>query len=721
MKRLLLSSLIYSLLFSIAAGCRTETVTDTAIDSTTTAAEQKADTKTKPSTDSDYGQAGYFTDSGQKTNLKTKPSSVRFIRLEDLDLGKIRSEGTTPKKGKTFMDEPIRLGGKTYEHGVGTHARSNLGVDLKGAATQFVATVGCTYYLSGSVSFEVWLDGRKVADSGVIKSQQPPKTISIDLTDAQKMILKVTNGGDFRGNDHAVWADARIFLAPGTVERPETIQLPPLPPASSPPVGLELEPLPVIAPVDTSPEPAIHGPRVVGTTPGRPFMFLVPATGKKPLVFSARNLPEGLELNEKTGIISGSLKQEGKTVVELTVKGPKGVARRNLTIVGGEHKLALTPPMGWNSWYVWGTNVTEQHIRDAADMLVETGLAARGYQYVDIDAGWEGQHGVDGRDANGCVLPNKKFPDMKALSDYVHSKGLKFGIYSSPGPTTCCGEWEGSYNYELQDAITYAEWGVDFLKYDLCSYFEGNSWKNSGQSIEDQMKPIVVMREALDKCGRDIVYHFGGWPEVWQWGQQAGLNQWRIAYDIIPKWTDVKQVMLTQRGAEAYACPGYWNDPDYLMVGNSWFSQNQPSMLTGNEQLFQVTHWALSAAPLFVSCNLAQLDDFTLALLSNDEVIDVDQDPLGIQARPVYQCGDAEILARPLCDGTKAVGLFNWCEEPTEITIRWEDLRIKGPQPVRDLWQRKDLGIRKDSFTATVGRHGAVLIKVGKPTAPDAP
>jgi alpha-galactosidase len=279
---------------------------------------------------------------------------------------------------------------------------------------------------------------------------------------------------------------------------------------------------------------------------------------------------------------------------------------------------------------------------------------------------------------------------------------------------TCAG-YEGSYQHEIQDAMTYAEWGVDFLKYDLCSYTNSDTWKNSKRTIEDQIKPVAIMQEALDNCDRDIVHNFGGWPEVWEWGPEIGLNQWRISRDITPVWNEVKRVMLTQRGAEAYARPGHWNDPDYLMVGNSWFSYNYPSALTGNEQLFQVTHWSLSAAPLFVSCNMATLDEFTLALLSNHEVIDVDQDPLGIQAKTVYQTGDADVLARPLHDGTKAVGLFNWGEHPTKITIHWEDLRMKGPQPVRDLWQRKDLGIMKESFTTTVGRHGAVFIKVGKP------
>ncbi|HEY5139919.1 MAG TPA: glycoside hydrolase family 27 protein, partial [Methylococcales bacterium] len=211
-------------------------------------------------------------------------------------------------------------------------------------------------------------------------------------------------------------------------------------------------------------EPAIHGPRIVGATPGKPFLFLIPATGEGPLTFEAENLPEGLALNPAMGIIHGTLKGSGETSALLGVSGPKGTAARKLTIVGGRHKLALTPPMGWNSWNVWAGSVDAAKVRAAADWLVKSGLAAHGYQYINIDDTWEAK-----RDATGEIVPNEKFPDMKALADYVHSKGLKLGIYSSPGPTTCAG-YEGSYRHEAQDVNTYAKWGIDYLKYDLCGY-----------------------------------------------------------------------------------------------------------------------------------------------------------------------------------------------------------------------------------------------------------
>ena len=211
------------------------------------------------------------------------------------------------------------------------------------------------------------------------------------------------------------------------------------------------------------PKPAIHYPRIVGATPGRPFLFLIPATGDGPLTFSAENLPEGITLDGKTGILSGSLKAAGKTAVKITAKNEAGAASATLTIVGGEHPLALTPPMGWNSWNVWGGNVDADKVRAAADAMVKSGLASHGFQYVNIDDCWQGK-----RDADGAIRGNDKFKDIKAMADYVHSKGLKLGIYSSPGPKTCAG-FEGSFGHEEQDAKTYGQWGVDYLKYDWCS------------------------------------------------------------------------------------------------------------------------------------------------------------------------------------------------------------------------------------------------------------
>ena len=274
------------------------------------------------------------------------------------------------------------------------------------------------------------------------------------------------DGDDGIEHDHADWAGAVLILKPDAAEKPRTVELPKEPRCRS-------------SAARAGPKPAIHYPRIVGATPGRPFLFLIPATGKGPLTFAAENLPAGLALDGKTGIISGSLKSAGKTAVKMTVKGPAGAATATLTIVGGEHQLALTPPMGWNSWNVWADHVDADKIRAAADAMVTSGLASHGFQYINIDDTWEGK-----RDADGELRVNDKFKDMKALADYVHAKGLKLGIYSSPGPKTCAG-FEGSFGHEEQDAKTYGQWGVDYLKYDWCSC-----------QSKDLKAPYALMRDA---------------------------------------------------------------------------------------------------------------------------------------------------------------------------------------------------------------------------------
>jgi alpha-galactosidase len=477
------------------------------------------------------------------------------------------------------------------------------------------------------------------------------------------------------------------------------------------------------------PEPAIHGPRVTGATPGRPFLFLIPATGEGPLRFRAENLPPGLELDADTGIISGTIEQPGATEVQLEVSGPRGTAARTLDIVAEPGRLALTPPMGWNPWNIWARDIDDQKVRDAADWLVASGLAAHGYQYINLDDCWEGTRGPD-----GVIRSNERFPDMKALADYIHAKGLRFGIYSSPGPETCA-DYVGSYGHEAQDARTYAEWGVDYLKYDWCSY-TGIAKAITKQELQ---LPFRVMRAALDACGRDIVYSWsqGGFGNVWKWGAEVGGNLWRTTGDIRGAWESMSNIGFSQNAAAPYAQPGHWNDPDMLVVGvTKWGS----SKLTPDEQVTHLTLWCLLAAPLFVGCDLSKLDPFTLALLTNDEVLDVDQDRLGRSAtrremqgvwtmaarrllgsfdaaRTLHDAPDVwgEVWARPLYDGTMAAGLFNRGSEAGPITAHWSTLGLAGPQPVRDLWQHQNLGEFDGAFTAIVPAHGAAMIKIGNP------
>ena len=617
------------------------------------------------------------------------------VWLDTLDISKMLQDWSTPKAAKSVDGNPILIGGVSFAHGVGTHANSVMMIDLKGSATKFLSIVGIDDETAGNgtVSFQIWVDGAKAADSGDVRPGENPRMLIADLQDAEEMVLIVTDSGDGIANDHADWAGAMILLKPEATEKPEAVLV-------------ESPTLPISS--YESPKPEIHGPRIVGTTPGKPFLFLVPATGHGDIQFSADKLPDGLKLDSKTGIITGSAKAAGETVVTLTAKSAFGECERTLKIVAGQHKLALTPPMGWNSWNAWGCAVDAEKVRSAAESMIKTGLAAHGYQHVNIDDCWEAE-----RDENGEIQTNEKFPDMKGLADYVHSLGLKLGIYSSPGPKTCAG-FEGSYQHEQQDADTWAKWGIDYLKHDWCSY--GNV--ADGEGLEKFQKPYKVMRKALDNCSRDIVFSLCqyGMENVSQWGADVGGNLWRTTGDITDTWSSMSGIGFNQAGLEDYAGPGHWNDPDMLVVGKvGWGPNLRLTRLTQNEQITHITLWTLLASPMLLGCDLAQLDQWTIDLLTNDEVIDVHQDPLGKQAGRRSQKEFAEVWSRPLWDGTTAVGLFNRGPWTTKVTAAWKDLGIQGKQPVRDLWQRKDLEDYEGSFTIDVPAHGAVLVKIGQP------
>jgi alpha-galactosidase len=422
------------------------------------------------------------------------------------------------------------------------------------------------------------------------------------------------------------------------------------------------------------------------------------------MVFSASPLPAGLQIDTQTGRLTGALKDKGVFRLNLRAQNALGTAERPLKIVCGD-TIALTPPLGWNSWNGFGCDVTEANVRAAADAMAASGLIDHGWTYINIDDCWEA-----GRATNGNILCNEKFPDMKALTDYVHGKGLKIGLYSSPGPKTCAGH-EGSYEHEEQDARQYAEWGFDYLKYDWCSY--GRIAPRP--THEDLLKPYQVMRAALDKVPRDIVFSLCqyGRGGVWAWGAQVGGNCWRTTGDITDTWSSMTRIGFGQAGHEKFAEPGHWNDPDMLVVGYvGWSARVRPTRLTPNEQYTHISLWCLLCSPLLIGCDMTKLDEFTLNLLTNDEVLEVNQDPLGRQAARVAQDGQLEIWAKDLEDGSKAVGLFNRGDEETTVTAKWSDLGLTGKQAVRDLWRQQDLGASDGPFQASVPRHGVVLVKV---------
>lgn len=593
---------------------------------------------------------------------------------------------------------PITLGGVVYPRGIGTQSISEFVIDVKGQATRFVSVVGLDDSATqpeASVNFVVWGDNRRLFATDTIRPGDAPRFVSLDLTGVRILTLLMDDGGDTSNGDLGAWAGAAIIMAPGAPERPEPYDVP-----SDPD-------LPIAS--GYGPEPRIHGPLATGATPGRPFLYRIPATGQRPFTYGATNLPAGLQVDAATGIISGTIAARGRTVATLTVAGTQGTATRDLTIVAGDHMLARTPPLGWNSWNAWGRLVDDARVRAAADAMVSSGLADHGYDHIVIDDGWQGQ-----RDANGVLQPNEKFPDMAALAAYVHSLGLKFGIYSSPGPTTCLG-LPGSYQYELLDARTWAEWGVDYLKHDYCGYDR----VAADRSAAEIRKPYDVMRRALDQVDRDIIYSIGtyGWGNVWEWGRSAGGNLWRTTGDLENAWTNLESVGFRQAGRESFAGPGHWNDPDMLIVGHLSWGRGElvPTALTRNQQILHLTLWAIQAAPLMLGADLSQLDPWTVDLLTNDEVLGVVLDTLGVAGGRVWQDERLEVWARPLHDGTWAAGLFNRGLVPAEITVRWTDLGLQGRLAVRDLWRKADLGEFADGYTVTVPRRGAVMVRVGTP------
>jgi alpha-galactosidase len=355
--------------------------------------------------------------------------------------------------------------------------------------------------------------------------------------------------------------------------------------------------------------------------------------------------------------------------------------------------VAMTPPMGWNSWNHFACKVTADDVRSAADAIASNGMKDAGYTYVNIDDCWQGT-----RDEQGRIRPNQKFPDMKALVDYVHAKGLKIGIYSSPGPKTCAG-YEGSYGHEEQDAQQYTGWGFDYLKYDWCSA-EKVYQRSQMQEVYNKM------HDALARTGRPIVFSLCqyGYARVWQWGVAVGGNLWRTTEDISDHFDRMSVIGFDQDGLESFAGPGHWNDPDMLEVGNGGMNHD--------EYTTHMSLWVLLAAPLLAGNDLSKMTPETLDLLTNKEVIAVDQDAKGVQGRRVAQEGPLEVWAKPLADGGIAVGLFNRGESGNPVTIRFKDIGIEGSAKVRNLWMHKDLGSFNGSYTAEIPRHGAVLIKI---------
>ncbi|HEX4286246.1 MAG TPA: glycoside hydrolase family 27 protein [Terracidiphilus sp.] len=371
--------------------------------------------------------------------------------------------------------------------------------------------------------------------------------------------------------------------------------------------------------------------------------------------------------------------------------------------------VAQTPPMGWNSWNYFAKNVDDKGVRAAADQIVASGMKDAGYVYVNIDDSWEAE-----RDASGVLHTNSKFPDMKALADYVHSKGLKIGIYSGPGTKTC-GGYAASLGHEEQDAKMYAEWGIDYLKYDLCSFIPDVMRK---QAPNDEVAQMRLMHQAYEKMGkalkatgRPIVYSLCqyGWDAVWEWAPNYGGNLWRTTGDISPHWDRVYAILEQQAGLEKYAGPGHWNDPDMLEVGNG--------KLSFDENRAHFSMWAMLASPLLAGNDLTNMKPEVKAILTNRDVIALDQDALGKQASRIYSEGEVEVWTKPLSGGALAIAVLNagdnrYSTHPFHLDL--EKLGLHGAQQGKDLWSGKDVELAQNMSLEIKG-HGILLVRVANP------
>jgi alpha-galactosidase len=471
--------------------------------------------------------------------------------------------------------------------------------------------------------------------------------------------------------------------------------------------------------------PYIHGPTIFGLRPGSPFFYTIPATGNRPMTFSADSLPAGLQVDVNTGRIAGSVAQPGEYHITFHASNSLGSADRPFRLIVG-NQIGLTPAMGWNSWNCWGEGVTQTRVLNAAQAMVRSGLSQHGWTYINIDDTWQGSRGGD---LNAIQPDLHRFPDMKGIVNAIHQLGLKAGIYSTPWTTSYAGRiggtsvdpegtWQppakrgpyrkkilpyaiGPYSFATQDAKQWALWGIDYLKYD---------WGPV------ELPESREMADALTASGRDILFSISNNTSNNMFDEVADLSQlansWRITSDISDNWASICHNGFAADKWAPFSGPGHFIDPDMLAIGVVGLGGVHRTRLTPNEQYSHVSLWCLLSAPLLLSCDLDKLDPFTLGLLTNDEVLDVDQDALGKQATIVAQDGAIGIYAKPLEDRSWAIGFFNLGPTAGKATLHWSALGLFGPQTARDLWRQERLGTFNTEFSTNVASHGVTLIRL---------
>jgi len=656
----------------------------------------------------------------------------------------------TSMRNLSIDGNTMQIAGQTFDTGVGTHAGSYWGLNLDGSATRFQASVGVDDEVGvghGSVEFKVVGNGKVLWNSGLMSQGNAAEAIDVDITGVQRLHLFVTDGGDGINYDHADWANARITsqamsLAAQRATDKYLLTLAP---------GLA---------------PRINSPRLFGVRPTSPFLFQVATTGDKTgITYSATGLPAGLAIDQTTGSITGAITDPTKKSydVELQVSNSHGTANQALRIQVGDD-IQLTPAMGWNTWYNYSEALNEEGIRAQAQAMYDLGLVDHGWTYINMDDCWQGPRApVDLNDnrVDLALQGKERFGnghetstgdgDLSDMVDFIHSLGLKAGIYSTPWVGSYAGfrggsadNPNGTYDDQIppedriqpnqvygrsngagqlgkhyvgnwfmdRDAEQWGDWGIDYVKVD---------WNPNDVALTQQIL------DNLKQSGRDIVLSLsnsapmsavlGGIDEL--------ANSWRTGGDIGDTWSSISRG-FNQDSWARFASPGHFNDPDILQLGmlghpnryNDGPEDLTATRLTPNEQYTHVSLWAMLSAPLMIGGDLTQLDAFTLNLLTNDEVIAVNQDPTGSQATRVLTDGDFLVMGKQLQDGSLALGIFN-----TGTTTALYDLDLgrlpiftAGGVELRDLWRQDDLGAYQDSFETAIESHGVTLLRVTSAT-----
>jgi alpha-galactosidase len=613
-----------------------------------------------------------------------------------------------PSIDKSTAGQPLRIAGQTFANGVGTQLETTLFLEINGAS-RFTAVAGVDDATSTNdpVVFEIMADGQRLWRSGELHKGSPAVNVDVDLRGKKELRLRTLDLGHTLSQAHADWAEGKIEF-----EGAAPKSMPFVPETESPAI---LTPKPAAT-------PRINSARVFGARPDHPFLFSIAATGDRPMTFSAEDLPAGLMLDPATGRITGSVTKPGTYQAKLHARNQLGEASSALRIEIGE-RIALTPALGWNSWNCWAKAVDQDKILRSARAMVASGLVNHGWTYINIDDAWQGHRGGP----LNALQPNEKFPDMKGLADAVHGLGLKLGIYSTPWTTSYAvfaggsaenpeGTWTapsgpktvnqkkmpwdiGRYSFAQNDAKQWAEWGIDYLKYD---------WN------PNEVPETAEMFSALRVSGRDVIYSLSNAAPFEHAGELSHVaNSWRTTGDIRDYWGSVVRIGFFQEKWRPYSSPGHWNDPDMLVVGHvGWGPKLHATKLTPNEQYTHLTLWSLLCSPLLIGCDLERLDDFTLNLLTNDEVLEVNQDPRGEQATQVVNDGRRQVWSKQMEDGSRAIGFFNLSRDQDTVAVTWAQLGLKGPQRVRDLWRQQEVGERADGFEVKLPRHGAAMIRV---------